>query len=367
MGNLVNANPEYRAWISEVSARFKSSQIKAALKVNEEMLRFYWSLGRDIEIRKAQFSWGSRFFEQISQDLKRELPDVKSFSPRNLRYMNKFYQLFSGYHHAADEIVQQVVAQLNTDQPAKDNDTQGGPEEIFQIPWGHIVQIVDRCGNASEKALFYARKTLENGWSRAVLLHFLDTNLYERQGKAITNFPLTLPDNQSGLAQAIIKDPYNFDFLTMRDRYDEKELKDALMDNAEQFFRELGNGFAFMGREVKLKVGNTEKYLDLLFYHVKLHCYVVIEVKPADFDSSFAGQLGTYVVAVNHAMRGKNDAPTVGVLICKGMDSVEAQYALESSSQPLGISSYELSKLVPEGFKGSLPTIEEIEAGFATA
>ena len=198
-----------------------------------------------------------------------------------------------------------------------------------------------------------------------MLLNVLDTDLYERQGKAVTNFSVTLPAPQSELAQAITRDPYNFDFLTIREKYDEKELKDALMDKVENFLMELGTGFAFMGREVRLVIGNTEKYLDMLFYNAKQHCYVVVEVKAVEFDSSFAGQLGTYVVAVNHQMKTELDNPTIGLLICKGMDRVEAQYALESTSQPLGVSSYELSKLIPEEFKGSLPTIDEIEAELA--
>lgn len=192
----------------------------------------------------------------------------------------------------------------------------------------------------------------------------MDTNLYERQGKAVTNFAQTLPAPQSELAQDITRDPYNFDFLTIREKYDEKELKNALMDKVENFLMELGTGFAFMGREVRLEVGNKEKYLDMLFYNTRQHCYVVVEVKAVDFDSSFAGQLGTYVVAVNHQIKTELDNPTIGLLICKGMDRVEAQYALESTSQPLGVSSYELSRLIPEEFKGSMPTIEEIEAEF---
>jgi predicted nuclease of restriction endonuclease-like (RecB) superfamily len=236
---------------------------------------------------------------------------------------------------------------------------------VFCIPWGHQKLLIDRCKGDSSKALFYVHKTIENNWSRAVLLNFLDTDLYERQGKAVTNFSATLPAPQSELAQAITRDPYNFDFLTIREKYDEKELKDALMDKVENFLMELGTGFAFMGREVRLVIGNTEKYLDMLFYNAKQHCYVVVEVKAVEFDSSFAGQLGTYVVAVNHQMKTELDNPTIGLLICKGMDRVEAQYALESTSQPLGVSIYELSKLIPEEFKGSLPTIEEIEAELA--
>lgn len=228
---------------------------------------------------------------------------------------------------------------------------------------GHNKLIVDKCKGNINKALFYARKTLENNWSRNVLLNFLDTDLYNRQGKAITNFTDTLPYIQSDLAQEIIKDPYNFDFLTMHERYNEKELKDALIDKVNNFLIELGTGFAYMGREVRIEVGESEKFIDMLFYNTKRHCYVVVEIKTGKFDSSYAGQLGTYVVAVNHQLKTEADNPTLGLLICKDMDSVEAQYALESTSQPLGISSYELSKLVPDDYKGSMPTIEEIEAG----
>ena len=222
--------------------------------------------------------------------------------------------------------------------------------------------IINACRNQTDKALFYVQKTLENNWSRAVLLNFLDTDLFERQGKATTNFQLLLPENQGALAQSITRDPYNFDFLTIRENYNEKELKDALMDNITSFLLELGNGFAFIGRECRIEVGDKEKFLDMLFYNIRLHCYVVLEVKVVDFDPAFAGQLSTYVVAVNHQLKTEADNPTIGLLVCKGMDKVEAQYALEGTSQPIGVSGYQLSRLLPEKFIGSLPTIEEIEA-----
>ena len=358
MSNIIKTDQAYLEWIEGISKRFRQSQIKAAIKANDEMVRFYWNLGKDMDIRKSEYDWGSHFYSQISDDLKKKLPDVKSFSPRNLLYMHQFFRLFPDAG-----ITQQVVAQLDTSENTQQDVAQMNEKElIFLIPWGHVTQIIDKCKNDSKKALFYVKKTLENNWSRAVLVNFLDTDLYERQGKAITNFSLTLPEDQSDLAQQMTKDPYCFDFLTLQQKYNEKELKDALMNKAEKFLMELGTGFALMGREVRLKVGDTEKYLDMLFYNTKRHCYVVVEVKAVDFDSSFAGQLGTYVVAVNHQIKTELDNPTVGLLICKGMDKVEAQYALESTSQPLGISSYQLSKLIPEDFKGSMPTIEEIEA-----
>lgn len=359
MSKLIKTDPSYRAWIQDVSRRFRRSQLKAAVKINDEMLRFYWSLGQDISRMSEEARYGTGFYKTISRDLKDIFPDVHSFSPTNLKYMRYFYEMYPDVK--------------NRLQPGDDYRTKGnrqqavddlGKEAIFYIPWGHHMVLLNKLKGNQNKALFYVRQTLENNWSRAVLLNYLDTDLYERQGKAVTNFSLTLPEPQSDLAQAITRDPYNFDFLTIRERYDEKELKDALMDKVENFLMELGTGFAFMGREVRLEVGNKEKFLDMLFYNTRRHCYVVVEVKAVDFDSSFAGQLGTYVVAVNHQIKTELDNPTIGLLICKGMDRVEAQYALESTSQPLGVSSYELSRLIPEEFKGSLPTIEEIEAEF---
>ena len=208
---------------------------------------------------------------------------------------------------------------------------------------------------------FYVNKTLENNWSRSVLLNFLSTDLYERQGKAITNFNSRLPVPQGDLAQEMTKDPYNFDFLTLTENYNEKELKDALENNIVKFLLELGRGFAFVGREYRLLIGESEKFIDLLFYNINLHCYVVVEVKTDKFDSGHIGQLGTYIAAVNHMLKSDRDNPTIGLLICKEKDNVLARYSLESSNEPIGISEYELSKLYPSDFKGSLPSIEEIE------
>lgn len=238
---------------------------------------------------------------------------------------------------------------------------------MFFIPWGHNKIIIDKCKGNPQKAQFYVKKTLENNWSRAVLLNFLDTNLFERHGKAVTNFALTLPELESDLAQEITKDPYNFDFLSIREKYDEKELKDALMDNIGKFLLELGNGFAFVGREVRLVIGETENFVDMLFYNIKLHCYVVVEVKVVEFSARDMGQLGTYMVAVNHQLKGENDGPTLGLIICKSKDNVKAKYALEASSQPMGISEYDINTFLPENYKSSLPTIEEIEAELGDA
>ncbi len=345
MSRLIKTDKNYADWIKGLSIQFRNLQIKAATKVNQEMLRFYWLLGKDIVEMKSENQYGSGFMQSLSQDLTEALPGQHSFSPTNLGYMRRFYLLYS-----------QSVKGSNTDEISP----QVG-EKLFSIPWGHHKYIIDKCGDDPLKAAFYVNKTLENNWSRAVLLNFLSTNLYERQGKAITNFDKQLPVPQGDLAQEITKDPYNFDFLTLTEGYNEKELKDALENNIVRFLLELGSGFAFVGREYRIIIGETEKFIDLLFYNINLHCYVVIEVKTDRFDSGHIGQLGTYVAATNHLLKTDKDNPTIGLIICKEKDNVLARYALESSSEPIGISEYELSKLYPADFKGSLPSIEEIE------
>jgi len=349
MSKLIKIDKDYAKWIQGLSIRFRNMQIKASTKVNQEMLMFYWSLGKDIVKMKKENKWGTGFLQNLSQDLKDAMPGQNSFSLTNLRYMRRFYLLYSLIHpqvggeNELEEISPQVEGKL------------------FRIPWGHHKYIIDKCGNDSERAIFYIDKILENNWSRAALLNWLSTDLHKRQGKAITNFSSQLPLAQGDLAQEITKDPYNFDFLTMTQGYNEKELKDALEDNIVKVLLELGSGFAFVGREYRLQIGDTEKFIDLLFYNIKLHCYVVIEVKTDKFDSSNIGQLGTYIVATNHILKTKMDNPTIGLMICKEKDNVLAQYALESSNEPIGISEYDLSKLYPADFKGSLPSIADIE------
>lgn len=352
MSDLIRIDDEYKNWIQEISRDFKQSQIKAASHVNSEMLKFYWRLGFSLSERSRQASYGAAFYKTVSRDLRKQFPDTKSFSETNLRYMQYFYELYPMENLPQDGEKFQNLPQVGEDFRYA---------IIFKIPWGHNKLIIDKSRGDADRALFYVRKTLENNWSRAVLLNFLDTDLYERQGKAITNFDKRLPDAESDLAQQMTKDPYNFDFLTLRERYDEKELKDALMDNIQRFLLELGTGFAFVGREYRLVVGKTEQFIDELFYNIPLHCYVVIEVKTRAFDPGDMGQLGTYVAAVDGILKKDGDTPTIGLLICKTKDAVLARYALNSVNAPIGISEYELSKLVPENFRQSMPTIEEIE------
>ena len=233
-------------------------------------------------------------------------------------------------------------------------------EELYSIPRGHHRYIIDKCKNV-DKALFFVRKVHENNWSRDVLLNFVSTDLYEREVKCINNFDSVLPDADKDLAKQIIKDPYNFDFLAITNKYNEKELKEALVDNITRFLLELGEGFAFVGKEYRLLVGETEFFIDLLFYSIKIHAYVVIEVKITKFNPGDLGQLSTYVSSVNHILKGKNDNSTVGILICKDKDKIAAEYSLENYNIPLGISSFELNKLLPKELKESLPSIEELE------
>lgn len=354
MSKLIKIDTEYQQWIKNLSERYRQSQLKAAVKVNTEMLRFYWSLGADIVNLKAESTWGDGIIQSISQDLQKSLPGVKGFSITNINYIKRFYLLYSQSDKLCPQLEGNLKGTENTICPQP-----GG--ELFAIPWGHHKCIIDKCFDDPVKACFYIKKTLQNNWSRSILLNFLTTDLYQREGNSISNFSQTLPMPQCALAQEMTKDPYNFDFLAITEQYREKELKDALMHNITKFLLELGTGFAFVGREYRLQIGHTEKFIDMLFYNLNLRCYVVIEVKINEFDSENVGQLGTYISAVNHILKRPEDNPTIGLLICKTKDNVLAQYALEASKQPIGISEYELTKLYPKDFKGTLPSIKELE------
>ena len=376
MGKAVTIqDKEYLEWIKDLGTRFRRSQIKAAVKVNEEMLRFYWELGHDIVERDAENHYGSRFFSILSHDLKEATSMTSGLSERNIRYAKDFYLLYN----QEVGILQQPAAKSDLEDVTKDEEKLQQPaaksndtilpqlveqikSEIFSVPWGHHMLLIDKCKNAPQKALFFVHQTMQNGWSRNMLLNFLDTDLYERQGKALTNFSRTLPDETSDLVQELTKDPYDFAFTGITGKYNERLLKDKLLNNITQFLVELGTGFAYVGKEYRLQIGDTENFIDLLFYNLNMSCYVVIEVKIGKFEFADAGQLGGYVVACNHILKKEGrDNPTIGILICKEKDSLVAQYALEASSQPLGISEYELAKLYPEKVEGTIPTIEEIE------
>lgn len=339
MDNKSITTTEFKKWVKKLSLKYRQSQIKASIKVNSEMLSFYYNLGKEISESSYKSSYGNKFFDTLSKELTTILPNVSGFSPQNLRYIEKFYSLYSCTIQKFPQLV----------------------GELFSIPWGHHRTIIDKC-KTTDEALFFVKKTLENNWSRSVLSNFLETNLYKRNGKAITNFKNQLPDVNGELTQQITKDPYIFDFLSITEDYNEKELKNALIENLQKFLIELGTGFAYMGKEYRIKIGNTDEYLDLLFYNTQIHAYVVVEVKTTDFKPGDIGQLGTYVVAVDHLLKTDKDEKTIGLLVCKSKDDILARYALESSTKPLGISSYELSKIIPKNLKSSLPSIEDLES-----
>ncbi len=365
---LTIIDKDYTQWVEDLSVRYRQSQIKAAVRVNRELLKYYWELGRDIEEMHVEERWGQSVIKNLSVDLQLKNPNSTGLSRTNIYYAKKFYLLYSQYL----KIVPQVVGQLENGkaQQAVKNSSEIVPqavgqleEMLFSIPWGHHRYLIDRYGTEPAKAFFYVKKTMQEGWSRDVLLNFMDSGLYEREGKALTNFTRTLPDETSDLAQELTKDPYNFAFTGITKPYNEQILKDALLANISQFLLELGTGFAYIGKEYRLQIGQKEKFIDLLFYNLNLSCYVVIEVKIGEFDFQDLGQLSGYVVACNHILRKEGrDNPTIGLLICRQKDSMLAQYALEGSNLPLGISEYDLEKLYPEKVEGTIPTIEEIEA-----
>lgn len=368
--NITIIDKEYKEWIKDLSVRYRRSQIKAAVKVNTEKLIFNWQLGRDIVEMHVEDRWGEKVITQLSKDLQQALPGVEGLSRSNIYYCKKFYLLYS----QRDEVVHQAVGQLRN--TARNNASEIVPQVVgelhtqenfpqvvglFQVPWSHHRIIMDRVDGDRNKALFFVRKTIEEGWSRAVLETWITSNLYEREGKAVTNFQNTLPEPMGDLANEITKDPYNFAFAGIRGDYNEKILKDALLKNITEFLIELGTGFAYVGKEYRLQIGKKEKFIDLLFFHIPLNCYVVIEVKIGEFDSPDVGQLSTYVVACNHLLKQPHHNPTIGLLVCKSKDNLLAQYALEGSSQPIGISEFELEKLYPTKVEGMIPSIEEIE------
>ena len=334
---------EYKQFLFDIKSKIQSAQLKAHIKVNEEMLKLYWEIGSMIISKQKESFWGDKILENISKDLKEEFPALQGFSLRNIHYMKKWVLFYSNSQHSVDEIVQQLVAQ------------------IFQIPWGHNIHIISKVKNIDE-ALFYISKTIENNYSRAQLVEQMNKELYLRSGKAVTNFESKLPKPQSALANEITKDPYNFDFLTLRESYDEKELEEALMQNMTKFLLELGSGFAFVGQQYKITVDSNDFKIDLLFYHVKLHCFVVVELKTTDFKPEYTGKLNFYITAVDEQIKTKFDNPTIGILICKSKSDTIVEYALRNVNTPIGISEYQLTEILPKEYQSSLPTIEQIEA-----
>lgn len=339
---LEKRNEQYIVWILDLKQKIQQSQIKAAIQVNSALIEMYWDLGKEITERNFENSYGSGFFSQLSKDLRSEFPEIKGFSESNLKYCKRFYL----FYNQDDENRQQLVDDLSN--------------QIFLVPWGHHVTLITKCKDPKE-AHFYIKKTIENGWSRAVLLNMISGKLIDTQGKAITNFSKTLPDYESDLIRETLKDPYIFDFINVTESYKERELENALVENISKFLIELGSGFAFVGKQVEISVGNQSFFIDLLFYHIKLKRYVVIELKTGHFEPEFAGKLNFYVTAVDKQMRDENDNATVGMIICKDKNKIIAEYSLTDLHKPLGISSYELKKILPENLRSHLPSIEDVE------
>jgi predicted nuclease of restriction endonuclease-like (RecB) superfamily len=390
----MTADEGYVQWMADIKQRFRQSQVKASVHVNTAMLEFYWSLGRDIVELRAESKWGNGFFNQLSLDLKTAFPNETGFSVTNLKYMKRWYAFYSDRvairHQAGDEfnvalapktgdkqdvvIRQQVADELSAairQQPAdelgaaicqhladeKSHQPSGQLEmpEIFgRIPWFHHVHIISKCQSLDE-ALFYINRVVEEGWSRSRLEDQVAANLFGSQGAALTNFEHTLPASQSQLAKELLKDPYHFEFLSMKEEYEEQDLEDALVSNITRFLMELGQGFSYVGRQMELQMpGGQTFFPDLLFYHIPQHRYVVVELKVVKFIPEFAGKLNFYVTAIDELMRGEGDTPTVGLLICKSTDKTVVEWSLRDINKPLGVSTYQLEEVVER-------TVKELE------
>ena len=335
----MNQSPEgYADWLADLKGRIHSAQQRASLAINRELVLLYWQIGCDILERQAQQGWGSKVIDRLAHDLRTAFPEMKGFSPRNLKYMRAFSEAWP-----EAEFVQGVLAQL---------------------PWYHQVALLDKL-DTSESRRWYAAKAIEHNWSRNVLVMQIEARLLERSGVAITNFESRLPSAQSDLAKESLKDPYRFDFLGLTDAAQERDIEHTLVKHVTEFLIELGAGFAFVGRQVMLDVGGDEFFIDLLFYHLKLRCYVVIELKGGKFKPEHLGQLGFYMTAVDRQIKSEQDNPTIGLLLCKSKNKVVAEYALGDKTQPMGIAEYRLLESLPAELQSSLPSIEQIERELA--
>ena len=308
--------------------------MRAALSVNRELVLLYWQLGRDILTRQRQQGWGAKVVDRLASDLQKEFPDMKGFSPRNLKYMRAFAEAYPN-----EPIVQEVLA---------------------QITWYHNIALIEKLKSPEER-LWYAQKTVEHGWSRNVLVHQIETGLHRRLGAALTNFDRTLPKPQSDLAQQLLKDPYNFEFLSLGEEVQERDLERALVKHIRDFLLELGVGFAFVGSQYHLEVEGDDFYIDLLFYHLRLRCYVVIDLKMKEFQPEYSGKMNFYISAVDDLLRHPDDQPTIGIILCRGKKKTIAEYALRDLNKPIGISTYKLKDSLPQTLQDNLPTLEQLE------
>jgi predicted nuclease of restriction endonuclease-like (RecB) superfamily len=327
----------YEELVGQLKDRIRAAQVRAAVAVNRELILLYWSIGRDILDRQRRHGWGAKVVDRLADDLRREFPGVQGFSPRNLKYMRAFAEAWPD-----EAIVQGALA---------------------QITWYHNLALLERLKGREER-LWYAAKAVENGWSRNVLVHWIESGLRSRQGRASTNFAQALPPARSDLARAVLKDPYSFDFLTIAEDAKEREIERGLVDHIREFLLELGVGFAFVGQQHRLEVGDEEFFIDLLFYHLKLRCYVVLELKAGAFKPEYAGKMNFYLSAVDALLRHPDDAPSIGIILCRSRNKVVAEYALRDVAKPVGVADY-VTKLVeslPPALRGSLPSPAELEA-----
>lgn len=333
----LNLNSAYKEFLKSIKDRYRVAQIKASYKVNVEVLLFNWELGKSIIEKQKEYSWGSKFLEQLSHDLTNEFNGAKGFSIRNLQFMQQFAQLYK------DGIVKQAVSQL---------------------PWGHIIVLMQKVKNV-DAFEWYVHNTVQNNISRSILIMQIEQGLYEQQGikeSKLSNFEISLPKPQSDLAMQMLKNPYNFEFLTVGNQAQEKEIEDALINHISKFLTELGVGFAYMGKQYKLYVQEDLYVLDMLFFHVKLNCYVVVELKATPFKPEYAGKLNFYLSVVDEVLKETHHHPTIGILLCKSHKKYQVEYALRNVSSPMGISEYTLMKELPQKLKTELPTIEDIES-----
>ncbi len=324
----------YPELLENLKARIHQAQIRAALSVNRELVLLYWHVGREILQRQEREGWGAKVIDRLALGLGREFPEMKGFSPRNLKYMRAFAEAWP-----EEQIVQQAAA---------------------QIPWFHNVVLLEKIKDSAER-LWYVQQTIEHGWSRNVLMHQIESNLCQRQGKAITNFQRTLPAPQSDLARSLLKDPYVFDFLTLGPEAQERDLERALLNHLRDFLLEMGKGFAFVGSQYRLVVGGDEFYVDLLFYQLRLRCYVVIEFKVGEFKPEYAGKMKFYLSAVDNLLRHADDRPSIGLILCKSKNQLVAEYALRDMSKPIGVATYRLTEALPAEMQEALPSIEELK------
>jgi len=333
------AATDYAGLLNDLKIRIRTVRFRTALSINRELIELYWGIGRDILVRQAREGWGTKVIDRLATDLRQDFPEMTGLSPRNLKYMRAFAEAFPD-----PEIVQELVAQL---------------------PWGHVIKLVETVKSDAERK-WYARQAVESGWSRNVLIHQIESNLYARQGKALSNFARTLPAPQSDLAQELLKDPYSFDFLALGPDISERELERGLLDNLRSLILELGKGFAFVGSQYQLEVGDQDYYIDLLFYHLRLRCFVVIELKIEEFKPEFAGKMNFYLSAVDAQLKHETDAPTIGIILCKGKNEVIVEYSLRDSTKPMGVTEYRLSDALPAPLQNELPTVAELSRELPT-